>query len=93
MTHGVCGLIWVKMLMKDLGFSVNNPMNLFCNNKAAIDIAHNPMQIDRIKHTEGDRHFIKEKLSDKQICMSYVPSGNQLAEFLKGLLTKHSPLS
>jgi hypothetical protein len=36
------------------------PMNLYCDNKATIEIAQNPIQHDRTKHVEVDRHFIKE---------------------------------
>ncbi|RVW91489.1 Retrovirus-related Pol polyprotein from transposon RE1 [Vitis vinifera] len=41
------------------------PIRLFCDNKAASAIAHNPVQHDRIKHVEVNRFFIKEKLDDK----------------------------
>ena len=37
-------------------------MKLYCDNKAATNIANNPMQHDRIKYVEIDQHFIKEKL-------------------------------
>lgn len=43
--QGVCELLRVKMLMKDLRCPIVNPMNLCCDNKAAIDIAH-PNQHD-----------------------------------------------
>ena len=33
-----------------------------CDNKATISISENPVQYDRTKHVEVDRHFIKEKL-------------------------------
>lgn len=61
-------------------------MKLYCDNKSAINIAHNPVQHDRTKHIEIDRHFIKEKIEEGLICMSYIPSGDQLADVLtKGL--------
>ena len=61
-------------------------MKLYCDNKSAINIAHNPIQHDRTKHIEIDRHFIKEKLEEGVVCMSYVPSEYQLADILiKGL--------
>ncbi|RVW29045.1 Retrovirus-related Pol polyprotein from transposon RE1 [Vitis vinifera] len=36
----------------------------------------------RTKHNEIDRHFIKEKLEEGVVCMSYVPSEHQLADIL-----------
>lgn len=59
---------------------------LYCDNKAAVDIANNPVQHDRTKHVEIDRHFIKEKLDRGIICMPHVSSTSQVADILtKGL--------
>jgi hypothetical protein len=49
-------------------------MNLYCDNKSAIEIAHNPVQHDRTKHVEVDRHFIKEKLEAGIIQFPFVKS-------------------
>ena len=36
-----------------------------------------------------DRHFIKEKIEQGEICMTYVPSKSQIADVLtKGILTE-----
>jgi hypothetical protein len=37
-------------------------MRLYCDNKSAISTAHNPMQHDRTKYIEADKHLMKEKL-------------------------------
>ena len=61
-------------------------MKLFCNNKTAISIANNPVQHDKTKHVEIDKHFIKEKLDDGSICISYISSSQQIVDILtKGL--------
>ena len=44
--------------------------------RTVINIAHNPMQHDRTKHIEIDRHFIKEKLDSGLICTPYGPTGH-----------------
>ena len=63
-------------------------MKVFCNNKAAIAIAHNPVLHDRTKHVEADKQFIKEKL-EGLICMPHIPTDEQVADILtKGLPKK-----
>ncbi|CAL5415338.1 unnamed protein product [Camellia sinensis] len=62
MNKGLCELLWLRKLLTEFGFPPASAMELFCDNKAAISIAHNPVQHDRTKHVEVDRHFIKEKL-------------------------------
>ncbi|CAL5412836.1 unnamed protein product [Camellia sinensis] len=50
MTQGICELLWIKLLLSDMGIGQTDSMQLYCDNKAAINIAHNPVQHDRIKH-------------------------------------------
>ena len=78
MAQGICELLWLRILLKDLKIEGDEPMKLYCDNKSAINIAHNPVQHDRTKHIEIDRHFIKEKLESGLICIPYVNTKNQL---------------
>ena len=82
MAHGVCEILWLKILLKELGFDSKDSVRFYCDNKAAISIAHNPVQHDRTKHVEIDRHFIKEKLREGTICTPYAKTGEQLANIL-----------
>lgn len=86
MAQGICELLWLKIILEDLRIKSDEPMRLYCDNKSAISIAHNPVQHDRTKHIEIDRHFIKEKLDSGLICTPYVSSQDNLADILtKGL--------
>lgn len=61
-------------------------MRLHSNNKYAIKIAHKPMQHDKTKHIEVDRHFIKENLDNGLIWTPYMSAQNELANIvIKGL--------
>ncbi|RVW31461.1 Retrovirus-related Pol polyprotein from transposon RE1 [Vitis vinifera] len=84
--QGLCELLWLKIILDDLRIKWDGSMKLYCDNKSAINIAHNPIQHDRTKHIEIDKHFIKEKLEEGVVCMSYIPSEHQLVDILtKGL--------
>ena len=57
MVLGICELMWLKGLLRELQVNLKIPMRLYCDNKVAISIAHNLLQHDRTKHVEIDRHF------------------------------------
>lgn len=52
--------MWLRMLMRDLRLPSKDPKKLYYDNKAVINIAHNPIQHDRTKHIEIFRHYKKE---------------------------------
>lgn len=79
MAHGVYEFLWFR---NDLGFNPKKAMNLYYDNKVAIDISQNPVQHDRTKHIEVDQHFIKKKLEAKLITFRVVPTEEQLADVL-----------
>lgn len=82
LTLGLCEALWLKHFLEDLGYSPRQPIQLYCDNKAACDIAHNPVQHDRTKHVEVDKFFIKEKLDAKILELPKIRSEDQLADML-----------
>jgi hypothetical protein len=82
MVKGICELLWLRKILAELGMNPKHEMKLYCDNKAAIDISHNPVQHDRTKHIEVDRHFIKEKLDSHIISLPFVRSVEQVADIL-----------
>jgi hypothetical protein len=65
MASGLCELMWLRILLAELRLFGGGPLKLYCDNRAAINLVHNPVQHDRTKHIEIDRHFIREKLDEE----------------------------
>lgn len=80
---GLIEIIWLRRLMRKIGLAAEKSQ-LFCDNKVAISVSENPVQHDRTKHVEVDRHFIKENLENGAVQLPFVRSEDQLA----GILTK-----
>lgn len=55
-------IIWLNGLFKELGIKIKQPVNLYCDSKAAIQIASNPIFHKRTKHFDINCHFVREKL-------------------------------
>jgi hypothetical protein len=93
MSQGLSEMLWVRNLLSEKVLR-QGCLNVWCDNKSAISIANNPVQHDRTKHMEIDRFFIKEKFDAGIIRISYVSSGQQVADCLtKGLGTKECNLA
>ena len=59
LAQGLCEMLWLRIILTDLKVNWEEPMVLNCDNKSTTSIAHNPVQHDRTKLVEIDRHFIK----------------------------------
>ena len=85
MSHGICELLWIKIILTVLRIEVRKPMQLYSNNKVAINSAYNLIHHDRTKHVEVGRQFIKEKLDSELVCTTYMPTTQQLDILTEGL--------
>nr|GEV16283.1 NB-ARC domains-containing protein [Tanacetum cinerariifolium] len=79
---GLAEALWIQKLVSEIGFPPQESTQIMCDNKAAIQISENPVQHDRTKHVEVDRHFIKEKLEAGFIELPFVKSSDKLADIL-----------
>ncbi|KAL6335916.1 hypothetical protein AAG906_003541 [Vitis piasezkii] len=82
MAHGICEGIWPKRLLSELLISIEGPMNLLCDNQAAISITKNPVHHDQTKHVKIDHHFIKEKIDSGIIALLHTPTRHQILNIL-----------
>ncbi|KAL5731693.1 hypothetical protein ACHQM5_004397 [Ranunculus cassubicifolius] len=86
MTGTCCELTWLRQLLEDLGIMHHEPALLYCDNKAALHIAANPVFHERTRHIEMDCHYIRDKIQDGSVATRFVSSMHQLADvFTKAL--------
>ncbi|CAA7042208.1 unnamed protein product [Microthlaspi erraticum] len=82
MQYAVKEIKWMKAFLLSLGIDHSAPIALFCDNKAAIHIAANPVFHERTKHIENDCHFVRDAWKDGIITMKHVSTDKQLADIL-----------
>lgn len=74
-------LKWLKRLLKDLGVTHKEAMKLFCDSKAALYIATNPV-FQRTKHIEADCHSVRDTVQEGLIATRHVRTTEQIADIM-----------
>jgi len=86
MASAVAEVVWLVGLLKELNVVVITPVKLYCDSKAAMQIAANSIFHERTKHIEIDCHFVRERIKSGLILPTYVNTKQQPADLLtKGL--------
>ena len=81
-------IIWVQSLLQELGLCQPQPPILWCDNIGATYLSANPVFHAQTKHIEVDYHFVRERVSQKQLQIKFISSKDQLAD----IFTKPLPL-
>ena len=87
LARGICEALWIRRILEELNLSFEPTVNMYCDNQAALSIAHNPVHHNRTKHVEIDHHFIKEKIDSGVIKMKHIPTKEQIADILTKVLS------
>ena len=81
-------ILWIRWLLGDLGFPQTSPSDLYCDNRSAIQIAHNDVFHERTKHIEIDCHITRQQIVAGTLHLIPISTLDQPAD----LLTKaHHP--
>jgi hypothetical protein len=79
-------LYWLRMLFQEIQIPLPISPIIWCDNVSALSLAANPVYHARTKHIEVDYHFIREKVLNKDITISFISTSDQIADvFTKGL--------
>ena len=76
---------WIVPLVEDFGVNsvkIVKPVHFYCNSKAAIYIAANPVFHERTKHLERDCHSVRDAVKAGLISTIHVKSKDQIADLL-----------
>lgn len=86
---GLCEGLWIKRILGELRHNITMPIRIYCDNISAINMAENPIQHDKSKHVEIDRHFIREKIENNIIRLEHISTKHQVADiFTKPVSTQ-----
>ena len=81
-------LFALRWLLEDMGLTHSSSTVIHCDNRSAIQIAHNDVFHERTKHIEIDCHLVCHHLSDGILHLLPVSSSDQNAN----IFTKTFPL-
>ena len=76
----VCHFIWLRNMLKHLGFSQEDPIEIYINNRSAIALAKNSMYHERSKHIDTRHYFIREHIKNKEVKLISCKTNDQIAD-------------
>ncbi|MCO5596683.1 hypothetical protein L7F22_050751 [Adiantum nelumboides] len=84
-----CEVALLELLLGDLGIHVQRLVAVHCDNLSSIQLAQNPVFHARTKHIEVHYHFIRERVLDGSIDLTFVRTDEQVADiFTKALVVE-----
>jgi hypothetical protein len=79
---------WLKKFVLKLRVvaSIEKPLKIYCDNKAAVQYSYNNKKSDASKHINIKYYVVKEKIQDHTISLEHISIKQMLADpFTKGL--------
>ncbi|MCO5593044.1 hypothetical protein L7F22_047049 [Adiantum nelumboides] len=80
--------VWLRRLMADLGVGQDTANTIYIDNQSALTVARNPVFHAHTKHIEVHYHYVRERLSTREISLAYVPTKVNLADLFTKALSR-----
>lgn len=89
-SEGAKEAVWLRQLLKDVGFEQKMPTTIYIDNQSAIKLVRNPEYHHRTKHIDIKVHFIRVLCEDETISTKYIRTHDQLADMFTKPLAANS---
>jgi hypothetical protein len=74
--------IFLRCLLADLGFPQSGPTTIFEDNQGCIYMSENSGTQRRGRHIDIRHHFVRERVANDEIKLTYIRTDDQLADLL-----------
>jgi hypothetical protein len=91
-TRDSCQELWMKRMLKYLLQEQLELALVFCENNSAIMLSNNQLFQKKTKNIDTRYHFIRELVNNKEICLNFCRSKEQVAEFKRIPKTCHNKI-
>lgn len=88
LTEAVKESIWLKKLLKEIDFKIQDKIVIFEDNESTRKIIMTDKQSNRTKHISVRYHFIRDLVKKNEISIDYCPSDDMIADTLTKPLSR-----
>ncbi|KNZ79168.1 Copia protein [Termitomyces sp. J132] len=88
LSHAIREAISIRFLLTSLDLPVPRPLQIFCDNKSALDIANSESTTSRSKHIDIRYHFIRDQLKTGSFSASWISTSDMITDILTKALPK-----
>jgi hypothetical protein len=74
--------LWLRKILPEFGVDMSFPVDIACDNQAAITLLKHPIASARSKHIDVMHHFARERVARGEVHFGYVPSNCMVADIL-----------
>jgi hypothetical protein len=80
--HATKEALWLRTLLKLIGFKQNGPTTIYCDNESAITLKKDPFFHARTKHINIQHHFVCERVESRDVIFTHLSTQEMLADAL-----------
>lgn len=75
--------VWIAELLYEVGYTEKPEcLQIYCDNKATIELTKNPVFHAKTKHIDVAAHYVRELIEDGRISIDFINTKDQLADCL-----------